>query len=253
MKTVDKAMTVLGQFSLENSEIGLSELSRLACLDKAATRRLLVALGKHGFIEQSAESRKYRLGNGFLYLARIREATVPIGKAAQEIAEWLVGTTGETTHISIPMTSAMSTIAHHLPSRSNIINIIPAQPLPFHATAAGICYLAAATPDTLKHALAIKRERTTAHTIISRTELLKKIKQTRLAGYASCTNTFEEGVSSIAMAFYIDQPNPAGTISIALPDSRMTEARCTELLPSLREGVRRIEQSLSGVSIEKPG
>ena len=47
MKTVDKAMTVLGQFSLENSEIGLSELSRLACLDKAATRRLLVALGKH--------------------------------------------------------------------------------------------------------------------------------------------------------------------------------------------------------------
>ena len=82
MKTVDKAFSVLDQFSMENTEIGLSELSRLASLDKAATRRLLVALSKHGFIEQSADTRKYRLGHGFLRLARIREATVPIVRAA---------------------------------------------------------------------------------------------------------------------------------------------------------------------------
>lgn len=249
MKTVDKAMTVLTQFSLDNTEIGLSELSRLAALDKAATRRLLLALTKHGFIEQSAETKRYRLGTGFLQLARIREATVPLAKAAQEIAKWLVDITDETTHISVPMSSAMATIAHHLPSRSNIINIIPAQPLPFHATAAGICYLAAASPETLKQALAIKRERTTPNTIISKTELLKKIKLTRTAGYASCINSFEEGVSSIAMAFYMEQADPAGTISIALPDSRMTESRRAELLPALKDGVRLMENSLTGFCI----
>ena len=32
MKTVDKAFSVLDQFSLENTEIGLSELSRMAAL-----------------------------------------------------------------------------------------------------------------------------------------------------------------------------------------------------------------------------
>ena len=83
MKTVDKAFSVLDQFSLTRTEIGLSELSRMAGLDKAATRRLLVAMSKHGFIEQSAETRKYRLGHGFLRLARIREATVPVTQAAQ--------------------------------------------------------------------------------------------------------------------------------------------------------------------------
>lgn len=248
MKTVNKAMTVLSQFSLDNTEIGLSELSRLAALDKAATRRLLLALIKHGFIEQSADTKKYRLGNGFLQLARIREATVPIGKAAQEVAEWLVDTTGETTHVSVPVSSAMSTIAHRLPARSNIINIIPAQALPFHATAAGIAYMAAASADTLKTVLTIKREKFTVQTITAKPDLLNKIDQTRESRYASCINTFEDGVSSIAKAFFIDQPDPAGTISIALPDTRMTNARRTELLPALEEGVRMIEKSLTGFS-----
>ena len=103
MKTVDKALGVLDQFSLENREIGLSELARMASLDKAATRRLLVAMAKHGFIEQSAETRKYRLGHGFLRLARIREATVPVSRIAQEVTDWLVGETNETAHVSLPL------------------------------------------------------------------------------------------------------------------------------------------------------
>lgn len=115
MKTVDKALSVLDQFSLEKTEIGLSELSRMAGLDKAATRRLLLALAKHGFIEQVAETRKYRLGHGFLRLARIREATVPLARAAQEVADWLVEQTGETAHVSIPGKTGMTTVAHRMP------------------------------------------------------------------------------------------------------------------------------------------
>ena len=108
MKTVDKAFSVLDQFSLTRTEIGLSELSRMAGLDKAATRRLLVAMGKHGFIEQSAETRKYRLGHGFLRLARIREATVPVIQAAQEAVDWLMQETNETAHASLPGAKGMT-------------------------------------------------------------------------------------------------------------------------------------------------
>ena len=65
MKTVDKAALVLDQFTVERKEIGLSELARLINNDKAATRRLLLALSKHELIEQDEETRKYRLGKGF--------------------------------------------------------------------------------------------------------------------------------------------------------------------------------------------
>ena len=246
MKTVDKAFTVLDQFSAERTEIGLSELARLAGLDKAATRRLLLALSKHGFIEQSTETRKYRLGQGFLRLARIREATVPMAQAAQSVVDWLVAEVDETVHVSVPSGASMSTIAFRLPRRGNVINLVPADALLYHATATGYAYMAHATPDTLTRVLGLKRVATAAGTLVEKADVEAKIEETRAQGYARTRNSFEDGVSSVAMPFYFDQEDPAGAISIALPDERMTDARCAELLPFLRDAVARLEKALTG-------
>lgn len=246
MKTVDKAFTVLDQFTAERTEVGLSELARLADLDKAATRRLLVALSKHGFIEQAAETRKYRLGQGFLRLARIREATVPMAQAAQSVVDWLVEQTGETVHVSVPAGSSMSTIAYRLPRRGNVINIVPSDALLYHATATGLAYTAFSSPASRDRVLALKRPATAQNTPTETDEILALIESTRKAGYARTRNSFEDGVASVAMPFFFDQEDPAGAISIALPDGRMTDTRCAELLPPLTEGVARLEQALTG-------
>ncbi len=246
MKTVDKAFTVLDQFSAERTEVGLSELARLAELDKAATRRLLLALSKHGFVEQSAETRKYRLGQGFLRLARIREATVPMGQAAQAVVDWLVDQVEETVHVSVPSGASMSTIAFRLPRRGNVINIMPSDALLYHAAATGLAFLAFATEATRDRVLALKREATAANTLTKKDDVLAKIEETRSQGFARTRNSFEDGVSSVAIPFFFDQEDPAGAISIALPEARMTDDRCAELLPVLREAVARLEKALTG-------
>jgi DNA-binding IclR family transcriptional regulator len=246
MKTVDKALKVLDQFSLEKTEIGLSELARMAELDKAATRRLLVALISHGFIEQSAETKKYRLGQGFLRLARVREATVPMAAAAQEVADWLSEEVKETVHISVPAGSCMATLAYRLPHKGNVINISPGEQLFYHATAAGFAYMAFATDQTLTRVLGLKRTSVTAKTPTAKADILALIKQTRRDGYARSRNTFEDGVASVAMPFFLGQPDPAGTISIAVPASNMDDARRAKLLPFLKQGIARMEQSLTG-------
>lgn len=247
MKTVDKALKVLDQFSLESTEIGLSELARKADLDKAATRRLLLALAEHGFIEQSQETRKYRLGHGFLRLARIREATVPISQAAQEVADRLCAETHETVHVSLPGTRGMTTIAHRLPNRGRVINIDPAETLYFHATASGLAYLSGATEETVERILAQKREKVTDHTITNRVDLLSSISTFRAQGYSQTRSTFEEGVASIAVAFRGDGPNPMGAIALALPEADMTAARRDALLPLLRDAARKIERAVTGL------
>ncbi len=244
MKTVDKALQVLDQFSLENTEVGLSELARLSGLDKAATRRLLVAMSKHGMIEQNSDTRKYRLGPGFLRLAAIREATVPMAQAAQEVCDWLLEACDESVHACVPLTSSMATIAYCIPRRGNVINIVPADALYFHATSSGIAYLTFASAETRERLLAVKREKITEETRTSRDEVLQMIEQAHSRGYASCENSFEVGVSSMAMPFFTGQADPAGCIAIALPDTKLTEERRAELLPLLRESVERIEQSL---------
>lgn len=247
MKTVDKALSVLDQFSMSRTEIGLSELSRLADIDKAATRRLLVAMTKHGFIEQSEETKKYRLGHGFLRLARIRELTVPLERAAQEVVDWLTQQTNETTHISIPGSHGMTTIGHKLPNRGRVINIVPAQALLYHATASGLAYMTFATEQTRNRLLDLPREKMTDETVISKTELVAAFKTFRAQGYAQTHNTFEADVSSIAMPFFRDHADPAGTIAIALPKAEMTPTRRDALLPLLKDAVARLEQAITGL------
>jgi DNA-binding IclR family transcriptional regulator len=246
MKTVDKAMTVLGQFSIEQTEIGLTELSKMAGLDKAATRRLLLALSKHGYIEQVSETRKYRLGQGFLTLARIREATVPLAQAAQEVCDWLAAETDETAHAGVPGADGITTIGYCLPNRGNVINIIPSQVLPFHASATGLAWLAFSSPNVQARVLAMPRQSHTPHTVTDEAELKSILEDTRLKGYARSENALEAGVSSLAMPFYLDGAEPAGAIAIAAPLSRMEDGRADAFTPLLREAVRKLEAALKG-------
>lgn len=247
MKTVDKALSVLDQFSMSQTEIGLSELSRMSGVDKAATRRLLVAMADHGFIEQSQDSRKYRLGNGFLRLARIREMTVPVARAAQEAAEWLVAQTNETVHASVPGPHGMTTIGHQLPNRGRVINIVPAQVLYYHATASGLAFLAFAREETTARLLTLKREKITRDTITAKADLEKTLREFRKQGFSETHNTFESDVSSLAIPFFLEEGDPAGTMAIAVPKADLTPARRDELLPLLRASVAQLEKALTGL------
>lgn len=247
MKTVDKALKILDQFSLSRTEIGLSELARMAELDKAATRRLLVALSKHRFIEQNEENRRYRLGDGFLRLARIREATMPISDIAQSVTDWLVGETNETVHVSVPGSQGMTTIAYRLPNRGRVVNIIPSEVLNYHATASGLVFLAFASETTAAKIMRLKREKITRDTITAKAELTAVTKQYRAQGYAVSRNSFEEDVASLALPFFQKQGDPTGTIAVALARDDLTDARRDTILPLLKEAVARIEKALTGL------
>ena len=246
MKTVDKAFAVLDQFSLSRKEIGLSEMSRLAGLDKAATRRLLVAMAKHGFIEQSAETRKYRLGHGFLRLARIREATVPVIQAAQEAVDWLMQETNETAHASLPGAKGMTTIAFRLPNRGRVINIAPGEVLLYHATASGMIYLAFADQTRAAEILSLDREKCTTATVTAKAKVQSACKSFRAQGYALVRNSYEMDVAGVAIPYFEPDGTPIGSIALAMPNRELTETRLREVLPLLETSAKRIEVALSG-------
>lgn len=248
MKTVDKAMVLLRQFSLENLEIGLNDLARNTAEDKATVRRLLVSLCKHGFVEQNPETRKYRLGHGFLSLARLREATVPMVNATQVATRWLCAKSNETAHVGIPGAAGMSTASFTLPSRGNVINLRPADSYPYHASASGLAFLSYCTPQTRQRLLELKREKMTRLTITETDVLEEFLSQTRKLGYSFSRNTVEVGVCSIAMPFFTDGADPAGTMAIAVPDLNMNDEREKQLASWLTTAVEQLETALTGAS-----
>lgn len=246
MSTVDKAMTLLRQFSLEQLEIGLNELARMMGEDKAVVRRILVSLMKNGFIEQNPENRRYFLGTGFLALARLREATVPMVRATQIVSGWLSEKTNETVHVSIAGQTGMSTVAYNLPPRGNVINLRPADRYPFHSSSSGLAYLSFCTTATRERLLELPREKLTRFTVVDVDELRALCAATRVAGHACTRNTVEVGVASVAMPFFLGSEDPSGTIAIAVPDLNLTPEHESFLVDSLRVGVGRLEVALTG-------
>jgi len=246
LKTVDKTMALLKQFSLEQLEIGLNDLARLTGEDKAVTRRILVSLQKHGYIEQNPENKKYHLGHSFLSLARLREATVPMLKASQIVARWLCAKSDETVHVGMPSSNGMSTVCFELPTRGNIINLRPAERYPYHASASDLAYLTFCSRATREKLLELDRQKLTRFTLVRLDDLERFFEETRSRGYAFSRNTVEVGVCSLALPFFADGNDPAGTVAIAVPDSNMNPERERQLTGWLEDAVSNLEIALTG-------
>lgn len=221
MQTVDKAMKLLGYFSVAEPEFGLSELARLASFDKAATRRFLVALAHHGFIEQDNDTRKYRLGPAFLRLARIRETTRPLARTVQRSLEELTQGIGETAHGSIFSGAYLSIIGIAEPQRPTRVSVDPSQALPLHATASGLACLAFLDEDTARQILAgMPLRKHTEYTCLSKRGLRTLLAETRERGYSVAVRTFDDDVISIAAPIFDAAANAIGAISVASVASR---------------------------------
>lgn len=250
MGTVGKAISLLELFTTETPELGLSDLARRAGFDKATTRRLLVSLAAHGFVEQDAESRLYRLGAGLSRLARIREARFPLLQTATPFIRELAAATAETVHLSEPNLDALVTVYVEHPARANRVFVDIGQPLPLHSTASGIAYLVAARPEVVKARLAGPLAAFTAYTLTDPAAIVRAIEAARERGYSISEQGFEEGVISVAAAILGADGFAIGTIAVAAPLARTPVEVLGERGQAVAEAARAISARLNGENLK---
>lgn len=222
MQTIDKALKLLTYFSSLQPEIGLSELARMAGYDKAATRRFLVSLMHHDFIEQNPDTRDYRLGTAFLRLAHLREETFPFSSFILPVLEDLSDATRETAHASLYSGGHLANIGTVEPKRANRVHLDPGEFLPFHATASGLVFLAFSPEKRVSDAIDRERTAHTRHTITDREELLRRIDEARRSGIGMSDQGYEDEVVGLAAPVFGGGGEPVGTLAVATPSSRMS-------------------------------
>lgn len=223
MRTVEKALKILDLFSIHQPEAGLSEIARQAHLDKATTLRMLSALVRQGFVEQHPESKKYRLGKAVLKLARVRETSFPVVALLQPVLKKLATLTGETAHASLATATALMTVGVAEPQRATRVFVDPSQPLPFHATASGICYLAFAPEGVAEEIL--ESWSLKAYTETTRTTangLRAEIETARQQGFAVAEGSFESDVIGCAAPMFDWSGHASGAIAVATVAARAT-------------------------------
>ena len=245
MSTVVKALSLLDHFDARRPEIGLVDMAGLAKLDKATTRRLLVALAAKGFVEQDPATRRYRLGAALVRLARIREAAFPLIEIARPVVEALAQRTGETVHISQIAGDTLSSVFVCESLHANRVSVDVGQALPFNCTASGLAFLSAASETFRNQVLSAPLPRVTPKSIATPAALKKRIEEARKLGYATSDQGFEDGVVSVAAAIVGPSGAAIGALSITSPAVRADAAALKQHGRDAREAAR-ISAALGG-------
>jgi DNA-binding IclR family transcriptional regulator len=222
MQTVDKAVELLGYFSERQPEFGLSELARTAGFDKASTRRLLLALIKHDYIEQNPSNKAYRLGIGVLRLARVRETSMPLDSIVSPLLDELVEITGESAHFSMLSGDRISTVGIAETSKSNRINFVLGEEGPIHATSSGIVCLAYSSEAYVTAVLKRDLEAYTQNTVTKKKQFREMLRNVRASGYHINREQYEVDVCSIAAPVFDHASRPIGAFAVASPTSRFS-------------------------------
>lgn len=226
MGTVSKALELLDLFTRQRPLIGLSDLARLADLNKATCYRLVTELCDFGLVEQVGTAREYRLGPAVLRLSALREAQVPTRVAAMPILQALAQKTGETAHLSLLMAGTLHTLAFaYASAHVTKVTMEDAETLPFHATSSGLAVLAF-QPDAFREAvLAEPTPRLTGTTETSPEALRARLAEVRSLGMAESRGSYQAEVHSMAVPLFDALGRCTGAVAVAALASRMTDSQ----------------------------
>jgi IclR family acetate operon transcriptional repressor len=250
MQTVDKAVELLGYFSERQPEFGLSELARIAGFDKASTRRLLLALIKHDYIEQNSRTRAYRLGAGVLRLARVRETSIPLEAIITPLLEALVRSTGETAHFSLRSGGTISTVALVETTKSNRIHFVLGEEGSLYATASGIVCLAYSDKRVTNKIFKTGLKAYTDNTVTDELRFRDMLKVVAQRGYHINQEMFEQGVCSIAAPVFNETQEPIGAIAVAAPSSRFGKKAQEAIRVEVQAAANKASRALGAVGVE---
>lgn len=245
---VDRAFTAIEMLATEAAGLPLGALAERLNVPKSAAHRLMQALVDRGYATQDPASQDYLLSLrlpllGFQYLDARRTQDV-----VQEALDALAQSTREYCRIALVDGEGLIWVARAQGATQGLRYDPPmGRDVVLHATATGKAWLASLP---VQEALRIVCARGFAtppgfgrRAVTTVDELRRHLADTRRRGYATAIEEGEPGTVALAAVFRTsatpDAP-VAGTLSIAGPQSRLSNARIVELAPTLLAATREV-------------
>jgi DNA-binding IclR family transcriptional regulator len=243
-QSVDKAFAILKQFSVEEPQLGVSELGRRLGLTKSTVHRLLRAMVRAGLAEQDPESRQYMLGRETVQLGYTAVFSNPLLGTALPFLHFLSHQVGEAVFLSerrglegAPVLQVLSPTMHdQLGWHTHT---------PLHSTASGKTLLAHAPEDVLQALLKQGLASETEHTITDPAELRRELGKIREQGYATAFEESLLGTNGVAVPVRDMEGQVIAALTIAGPSYRLTKERTLAAVEQLRAVAGEISRKLA--------
>lgn len=247
-QSVDRALALLSLIGRQSSAgISLSGLVSVSGLNKATTRRLVLALMRAGLVEQDAGTRCYHLGEDAYLLGLMAQARHGLLSQATEHVQRLARETGDAAFLSVRR--GLQSVCLHREDGAHPVRTYALMPGAHHPLGVGAGSLAmlAALPDSeVNEVIAANRcALTDRYPLLNPDSLHVQVARTRETGIAVNPGLIFEDSWGLGMALHGPEGQLVGAVSIAAVASRMKAPRRAELEQKLKDTARAIESRLT--------
>jgi IclR family pca regulon transcriptional regulator len=244
LSTLERGLSVLRAFNQSRPEMQLSEVAAATGLNPAVARRCLNTLVQLGYVAQ--HGRRFLLrpevlefGSAFLASMNIEQVAGPHLQAVRD-------ETGDSSSMAVLSGPDILYLAHVSTNRRIRLGASVGTRFPAYATSLGKVLLAWQPESAIEEYLAnAELERLTEHTVTSRSELRKRLRQVRTQGYDSAQDELDYGIVSVAVPIFDSERQIAAAINCSTSTTRVSRDELVETrLPLLQSAAREIEDAL---------
>ena len=236
IQAVVNAIRLLETFRDEDEQ-GVTHLAERLGLHKNNVFRLLATLEQAGYIEQCAETDRYRLGIRSLDLGQSFGRSRNLLRRARSVLDALVASCGESAHVGVLRDFEVICLEGRNAERLLLTAARVGQRLPVHATALGKVLLGCSTADRReafdrKVVAGGKLPKLTPATLDDPAKFFEHLRGVAVHGFAVDIEECEPGLCCAAAPIFDGHGALVAGISISGPRARISDARLLgEIVP----------------------
>ncbi len=246
VKSADRVLDVLELLAQRGQDMSHTDMSEALGIPKSSLTQLLRNLTARGYLDYSAVSRGYRLGEAVSRLAgRALQGRSILGIVEPVLAE-ITDACRESSAFN-QLSGMQSEVVASVSSSQRLVSHMRKGDLaPLYATSGGKALLAF-MPEAEREAYlrSVKFEAVTPNTIRSEKELRKQIRAVRETGVAYVTEEFTPGICGVAMPVLSSAGMALGSINVAVPAVRFDDVAREQILKALNKALVAIQRSLA--------
>jgi IclR family KDG regulon transcriptional repressor len=230
IQAIERAVSILNAFSMDDPELGVTELADRLGLHKSTVHRFMVNLDAAGLVERNARTGRYRLGLHVFELGALVMQQMNLWDEALPFLEGLVHDTGETGHLAVLDGGEAIYIERVEARRALRVPSAIGRGYPAHATNLGKVLLADLSRERLEEIIAERGLAAyTPQTITDPGELEADLELIRRRGYAVDNEEYDEGLRCIGAPVRDHSGQVVAALGIGGPVTRITPERVEEL------------------------
>jgi IclR family transcriptional regulator, KDG regulon repressor len=245
VKSADRTLAILDLLTVHREGLTLVDIQRTLGFPKSSTYSLLMTMVGRGFLEQDADSRRFRVGIRLWQAGQSYVAAEDLEAAALPYMEQLRDELNEVVQLATLDGTDNVYLGKVDPDQQLRLASRVGARLPAYATGIGKALLTQLDDAEIERRFAaIDFTRYTAHTIGSCEQLLATVDEFRRRGYATDTSEYTPGVCCVAAAIPRARAGQTAAISVSVPEVRWTDDLMAHATEAVQATARKISERM---------